>query len=199
VRGDLEKARRAEVRDLEHVVRADQDVRRAQIPVQHALPVRVIDGVADLAGEIQRARHIDGALHRDDVLERLALHVLHHDEEDVVLLLGSGDGDDVGMGDAREQTRLAQELAEIQILAMRNFDGDFLVDPRVLRQVYAAEPSAAEGRDDPVLAERLASEEQWETYEPDAARDRVGTDADGLPLCARRMGARSGPYAQRDG
>ena len=73
VRGDLEEARRAEVGDLQHVVLGDEHVGRAQVAVDDALPVRVIDGVADLAGEVERAVQIERALERDDVLERLAL------------------------------------------------------------------------------------------------------------------------------
>ena len=56
VRGDLEEARRAEVGDLQHAVVGDQHVGRPQVAVEHALAVRVIDGVADLAGEVERAR-----------------------------------------------------------------------------------------------------------------------------------------------
>ena len=125
-----------------------------------ALAVRVIDGVADLAGEIERAVEIQRAVQRDEVLERLSLHVLHHDEEDVLLLLRRRDRHDVGMADAGEQPRLAQQLSEVEALAVRNLDRDLLVDPGVLREVDGTESAAAERRDDLVLAERLASEEQ---------------------------------------
>ena len=99
---------------------------------------------------------------RDDVLERFARHVLHHDEEDVVLLLGGGDGDDVGMADAGEQPRLAQQLAEVELLPVRHLDRDLLVDPGVLREVDGAESAAAERREDLVLTERLAFEQHAE-------------------------------------
>ena len=56
VRGDLEKARGAEVGDLEQAALGDEHVRRPQIAVQHAVPMRVVDGVADLAGVVERAR-----------------------------------------------------------------------------------------------------------------------------------------------
>ena len=69
-------------------------------------------------------------------------------------------GDDVGMADAGEQARLAQQLAEVEVLAVRHLDRDLLVDPGVLREVDGAEAAAAERRDDLVLAERLAPEEQ---------------------------------------
>jgi hypothetical protein len=151
VRGDLEEPRGAEVRDLQHVVLRHQDVRGAQIAVDDALRVRVVDGVADLAGEIQRPVQVQRTLRGDDVLERFPLHVLHHDEEDVLLLFCRRDGDDVGMTHAGEQPRLAQQLAEVEPLPMRNLDRDLLVDPRVLREVDGAEAAAAERRDDFVL------------------------------------------------
>ena len=144
VRGNLEKARGAEVGDLQHVVLGDEHVGRPQVAVNHALTVRVVDGVADLAGEVERPVELERALARDDVLERLALHVLHHDEEDVVLLLGRDDGDDVGMADAGEQSRLAEQLAEVESLAVRDLDRDLLVDPGVVGEVDGTETAAAE-------------------------------------------------------
>ena len=68
--------------------------------------------------------------------------------------------DDVGMADAGEQARLAQQLAEVQVLAVRDLDRDPLVDPGVLREVHGTEAAAAERSDDPVLAEILTLEEQ---------------------------------------
>jgi hypothetical protein len=108
VRCDLEEARRPEVRDLQHVVLGHQDVGRSQVAMNDALRVRVIDGVADLAGEIERPTQINRATSSNDVLERLSLDVLHHDEEDVFLLLGGRDRDDIWMADAGQESRLAQ-------------------------------------------------------------------------------------------
>ncbi len=122
-----------------------------------ALPVRVIHRVADLAGVVERARQIERALALDDLLERVAGHVLHHDEEHVVLLLGGQDRDDVGMAQAGQQPRLAQQLAEVEVLPMRNLERDLLVDPGVFREVDRAEAAAAERRDDAVLADGLAA------------------------------------------
>jgi hypothetical protein len=74
-----------------------------------------------------------------------------------VLFLGGDDGDDVRMVERREQPRLAQQLAEVEILAMRDFDRDALVDPGVFGEVDGAEAAAAERFEDAVLAERLAA------------------------------------------
>ena len=89
-------------------------------------------------------------------------HVLHHDEEHVLLLLRGRDGDDVGVADAGEQARLAQQLAEVESLPVRHLDRDLLVDPGVLREVNGTESAAAEGREDLVLPERLAFEQHAE-------------------------------------
>src|SRR5687768_9802810 len=125
-----------------------------------ALPVRVVDGVADLAGKIEAAVQLERAGGGDQILQRLAMDVFHDDEEDVVLLLGGGYRDDVGMTDAGEQPRFTQQVAEVHALAMRYFDRDLFVDPRVLREIHGAEPAAAERRQDLVLAEGLAFEQQ---------------------------------------
>jgi hypothetical protein len=57
-----------------------------------------------------------------------------------------------------EEARLAQELAEIQILLVRNLEGDLLVDPGVFRQVNRSEASAADRRQTLLLADDLTAE-----------------------------------------
>src|SRR6266540_2075168 len=126
-----------------------------------ALPMRVVHGVADLARVIEGATEIERALAIDDVLERFSRDVLHDDEEDVVLLLGGEHRHDVGMIEAREQARLANELAEVEILPVRNLQGDFLVDPRVFGEINRAEAAAAKRHHDAVLADGLPAEEHW--------------------------------------
>ncbi len=158
MRRDLEEARRPEVADLEEAAVGDEDVRRPKVAVDDALLVPVIDRIRNLAGVIERLRQFEGAAIDDDRLERLARDVLHHDEEDVVLLLRGDDRDDVRMVEGGQEPRLRQ-LAEVESLTVRNLDGDTLVDPRVLGKVDGAEPATAERLDDPVLAECLASED----------------------------------------
>src|SRR4029453_9810290 len=43
-------------------------------PVDTAVLMRVLDGVADLAGVVERARKIDAPVARDDGFERVARH-----------------------------------------------------------------------------------------------------------------------------
>ena len=63
------------------------------------------------------------------------------------------------MIEAGEQPRLAQQLAEIDALFVRNLERDFLVDPGVFREVDRAEAAAADRREDLVFADDLAAEE----------------------------------------
>ena len=63
------------------------------------------------------------------------------------------------MAQRGEQPRLAQQLAEVEVLPVRNLDRDFLVDPGVFRQIDAAEPAASQGRQDAVFPDRLSAKE----------------------------------------
>ena len=118
----------------------------------------VIDGVADLAREVEGAVQIERALSHDDVFERLTGHVLHDDEEHVLLLLGREYGDDVGVTHGGEQPRLLDHLAEVEVLLVRYLERDLLVDPRVFGKVDTAEAAAAKGRQDAVLPDSLTAE-----------------------------------------
>jgi hypothetical protein len=159
VRGDFEESRCAEIGDLRLAVLADEDVGRAEIAMEHALLVRVVDRVADLADVVERTVQVECALARDDRLEGFTRHVLHHDEEEVLLLLGGEDRDDVGMVERGQQARLAEQLAEVDALLVRHLEGDFLVDPRVLGEVHGPEATAADRRLDFVFADDLTAEE----------------------------------------
>ncbi len=107
--------------------------------------VRVIDGVADLTGEIERAIHVERAVPHDDLLQGLASHVLHHDEKDVLLLFRGENRHDVRMAHGRQEPRLLQHLGEIEILLVRDLEGDLLVDPGIFRKVNGSEATAPEG------------------------------------------------------
>ena len=125
--------------------------------MQHAVAVRVVDRVADLTGIVERQTQGERAAAGQHRLERLPGHELHHDEEDVFLLLGGEDRDDVGMTEGREQARLTQQLAEVDALLVGNLQGNLLVDPGVFREVDRAEPAAADRRQHLVFANDLAA------------------------------------------
>ena len=95
--------------------------------------------VAHLTDVVERTGEIEASFPRDDRLERLARHVLHHHEKHVVVLLGRQDRNDVGMIERRKQTRFVQEFTEVDTLPMRHLDRDLLVDPGVAGEVYGTE------------------------------------------------------------
>ena len=78
----------------------DEHVAGSQIAVDHAVLMCVIDCVADLAGVVEASAR-SRAPSRAMTFERVAWHVLHDDEEDVLLLLRGQDRDDVGMVQAK--------------------------------------------------------------------------------------------------
>ena len=61
------------------------------------------------------------------------------------------------MVEGGQESGLSQELAEVQVLLVRDLDRDVLVDPRIASEVDGAEPATPEGRDDLVLPELLTS------------------------------------------
>ena len=67
--------------------------------------------------------------------------------------------DDVRVIEAGEQPRLAQQLAEVDALLVRDLERDLLVDPGVFGEVDGAEAAAADRREDLVLADDLSAEE----------------------------------------
>src|SRR4029078_4285019 len=115
------------------------------------------DRVQDLTTEIERSRQLERAVAHDDVFERLALHVLHHDEEDAILFFRGEHCDDVRMAHRSKEPRLLDHLVEIEVLLVWNFEGDFLVDPGVFSEVNRAEATTAQGRQNAVLTDDLTA------------------------------------------
>ena len=63
------------------------------------------------------------------------------------------------MAQRGEEPGLAHQLTEVEILPVWNLDRDFLVDPRVFRQINAAETAASQGRENAVFPDRLSAKE----------------------------------------
>src|SRR5581483_5664807 len=132
----------------------------------------VIDSIADLTRVVERRGDVERPAARQNRFQRLAGHELHHDEEDVLLLLGRQNRDDVGMVQRGEEARLAEQLAEVRALAVGDLERNLLVNPGVLGEVDRAESAAADRRQDLVLADDLAAEEHARVYPVRATRSR---------------------------
>ena len=127
--------------------------------MQHAVSMRVVESIADLAGVVERNRHVERAAPREHHFERLAGHVLHHDEEDVLLLIRRHERDDVRVVQAAEQLGFANQFAEVDALLVGNLERNLLIDPGVFGEVDRAEAAAADRGEDLVLADDLVAEE----------------------------------------
>ena len=86
--------RQAEVEHLHGAVVADHDVGRLQIAMDDAARVRGRQRVGDGNGDAQHLAQAH-AVARDERIEALAAHVLHHDEVDAVGRLDLVNRDDV--------------------------------------------------------------------------------------------------------
>ena len=159
VRRDLEESRGSKVRDLEYASVRHQDIWRAEIAMNDSLSVGVAHGTAYLLRIGNRQVCVEGAPIGDHVLERLALDVFHHDEEDVVLFLGCRDRNDVGVVEGGKQSWLPEELGEIEILLVRHLDRDIFVDPRVAREVHNTESATTQRGCDLVLPKSLTAKQ----------------------------------------
>ncbi len=113
------------------------DVVGLEIAVDDADGVRGIERERDLVRDVERAMELDGAFLLDQILERLALEVLHHE---VDRALGQdaevGDVDDVRVVDRGRRARLAEEAMDRLLVArelrMQHLHRDRLLDVDVL-------------------------------------------------------------------
>ena len=124
-----------------------------------ALLVRGLERLRDLRAERAGAR-LGQRTVREQVGERLARDVLHHEEFDVTVLIEIEQRRDAGMEQARESPRLdAESLARLfvseRVLADQ-LERDLAIEPRVGGAPHHAHPALAEPPDDLVPAERAA-------------------------------------------
>ncbi len=108
-----------------------------------ALAMCMGDRPSDLLCVSEGAVDLQTAAAGDDGLQRLTRHVLHDDEEDIILLLGGRDRDDVRVIKAGKQAGFAQQLAEVQVLPVGDLERDLLVEPGVFGEIDRTEATAA--------------------------------------------------------
>ena len=123
------------------------------------------------------------AVARDERVEALAPHVLHHDELGAVGRLDLVDGDDVGMVEGRGGLRFLDEAAAAirvrQAVGGEHLDGDLAVQPRVAGAIDLAHAAGAE------QVENLVGAEPRAGCEPHA-RGLTAHHAQGLTSPTRR-------------
>ena len=156
--------------------------------------VRVLERAQDLAldGEraLERQRPPDAA-GPDDLGERLPLQQLHHEKEHAVGRAAEvGDGDDVGVIEARRGLGLALEaarhLVEAAELGVQELERQLLLEHDVLDAIDGAHAAAAERREHAVALGDEAADE-WIASDGlgCASTERTGPDVATVRLFAR--------------
>ena len=141
-------ARDAEVGDL-HVARSGQQhVAGLHVAVHDAVAVRERERGRDLGGDLGGLVRVDRRLGADEVAQRSAFDVLHHDEVRAVLLAPVVDRDDVGVVEVRGGLRLAAEALDerrlARVLGEQRLQRDRPVQQLVVREVDLGHPALRE-------------------------------------------------------
>ena len=137
----------AEVEQL-HAVARQHDVAGLEIPVHHAVPMRVVQRIGDLDGDAQRERQRQRAVLQPP-REGHAVDVLHHQEDRRAVLTDVMERADIRMGDAGDGARFVAEpfdpaARRVHELAREQLDGDGPIEPRIARTVDFAHSPGTE-------------------------------------------------------
>ena len=101
-------------------------------------------GVGHLDGQLERLIQSQ-SLARDQLIQRLACHVLHHDEVDAALAPDIVNGDDVGMVQRRGRPSLLNEsplaLGIAHLVWRQHLDGYSPLEPCIARLVDDSHPA----------------------------------------------------------
>jgi hypothetical protein len=160
---EIDQLHRAGVED-DHVagrdVLVDQLERVAGEAVQLVRRVQAGGAVGDDAGGRERIQPVEAARRAQHRRQRLALEVLHRDEERAVLLAEVVDVDDVRVLHQRGDPRLLeQHVRQLRPRRQRRsdrLDDDHLLElagPALTRQVHLRHPALSDPRDELVLTE----------------------------------------------
>ena len=107
----------AEVRHLDVPVLMDEDILRLDVPVDDAVLMGMLQRREDPDGDLRRHGGVDAPLLPDDLLEGLALDVLHHQVAVVPVHAHVQKVDDIVVGHAAGGLRLPLEAAdELRVL-----------------------------------------------------------------------------------
>ena len=152
-----------EIGHLHDPFRVDDDVVRLDVAVDDAVAMRVAKPGEDLARVRDGDGNGAGSPAANELLERPALDVLHHDEVRAVRLPPVEDRDDVRVGEAGRMRCLAaealDELLVVRVALVQDLDGHAATQLLILGEVHVGHAAAPELPRDPVsTGEECAAE-----------------------------------------
>ena len=124
-----------------------QDVAGLDVTVNHSGLVRVFQGVADFGRDPDRLLHGEWPIACQPILQRFALHVFHHVEEQAVGLIGLEQRHDMGVGQLRGEQDFPLEPAASQVGAgggRQHLDGHAPAELHVGGEVDGGHTAAAQ-------------------------------------------------------
>ena len=149
----------AEVEDLDRAIGTNFDVGRLQIAVHDALLVRVLHGLGDLPGDVERVAERQRA-RLEQVCQRAPFDEFHHQGRDAVAVFEPVDVRDVRMVEQRQRVRFTREPGDaFGVTGDRrgqDFDGDLTIQGTVECGVDFAHPARTEAAGDFVLPDARA-------------------------------------------
>ena len=129
-------------------VGVDHHVLRLDVAVDDAAAVREVERREQLHADEDRLVAAQAAAAADEVLERLALHVLHDDVVRAVDLAPVVDADEVLLVEAGRGLGLAAEALDeggvVQVPLQQHLDGDVAAEREVLAQIHVGHAAAAD-------------------------------------------------------
>ena len=151
--------RQAEVQNLHQAAIGEHHVLRLQVAMKDAERVRCLQSVGDLDADgkqqLQTRRPTD-----DELVKRLARHVLHGDVAFVAAFAHFVDAADVGMLNRRRQARFAQHcgphLFHRERSGAKNLEYHWALKLRVVGQIHHATSSGAQAASYLIMFYRLA-------------------------------------------
>ena len=164
-RADLRQFRRfdvgnAEVGDLHRAIRQQEDVRRLDVAMDHAQPMRVAERRQDLRQDAHRVRRPEALVLFEVLLELAPLDQLHRDVPDAGIFAEVVDRDDIGMRQPARGLRLAakaredlRRVAPGQLIRANGLERDDALDERIEGLVHDTHRAAPQFAPDFVLAE----------------------------------------------
>ena len=139
----------------------EQDVAGLDIAVNHPALMRVFQGIAHFGSDADRLLHREWSVALQPIVQRFALHVFHHIEEQAVGLIGFEQRHDVGVGELCGEQDFPLEPAAAEIGAGRgrqHFDGHPPAEFHVGGEVDGGHAAAAQLPRDGVAAREGAGQ-----------------------------------------
>ena len=140
------------------VVVREQDVGGLDVTMDQASPMCGVERIAHLGDELDGALRVQPPEDLQQAREVAAVHIPHRQVEQPVGLARSVDRDDVGMLEARDEPRLAQEALAEPLVARQalreDLHGHSPVEREVFGRIHRSHRSAADQATDAEIAHR---------------------------------------------